>query len=173
MQAFWTTVCETCVACLCGICQCLMKMAFWCFCPCDSCMSVWLQNPGFCLAACSFIVFVEGKIWFSSRCLILGLGPLTKDTLWMEKQQRDEKPQAHSIVNTVKTLPQNNNNKASVCIPHTLLVCFLMCLISVVVVCPPGLNYHFKLTFQTVLGKFQAFSWSLCTKCTYLSLLRQ
>lgn len=98
----------------------------------------------FCRAAYSFILFVEGKIWFSSCCLILGLGPLTKDTLWMEKQLRDEKPQAHSIVNTVKTLPQNNNNNASVCIPHTLLVCFLICLISVVVVCPPGLNYHFK-----------------------------
>lgn len=39
----------------------------------------------------------------------------------MEKQLRDEKPQAHSI-NTVKTLPQNNNNnnKALVCIPHTV-----------------------------------------------------
>lgn len=69
-------------------------------------------------------------------------GPLTKDTLWMEKQRRDEK--SHSIVNTVKILPQNNNNKALVCIPHTVLVCFLICLISGVVVC--------------VLRKFLAFS---------------
>lgn len=52
----------------------------------------------------------------------------------MEKQLRDEKPQAHSIINTIKILHQNNNNKAVVCIPHTVLVCFLVCLISVVVV---------------------------------------
>lgn len=75
----------------------------------------------------------------------------------MEKQLRDEKPQAWSIVNTVKTLPQNNN-KAVVCIPHTLLVCFLICLISVVAVCPLGLDCHFKLTFQTEPGRFLAFS---------------
>ncbi len=75
----------------------------------------------------------------------------------MEKQLRDEKTQAFSIVNTVKILPQNSTNKALVCIPHTLLVCFLIGLISVVVVCLPGLVYHFKLTFQA-LGVFLVFS---------------
>lgn len=61
----------------------------------------------------------------------------------MEKQLRDEKTQAHSIVNTVKLLTQNNNNKALICIPHTLLVCFLIYLISVWVSFVI-LNLHFK-----------------------------
>lgn len=64
----------------------------------------------------------------------------------MEKQLRDEKNRSpRSIVNTVKILPQNNNNNiALVCIPHTLMAHFLIHLISVVVVCVLGLVFHFK-----------------------------
>lgn len=37
----------------------------------------------------------------------------------MEKQLRDEKTQGHSIVNTVKVLPNNNNNNKALSL-HSL-----------------------------------------------------
>lgn len=76
----------------------------------------------------------------------------------MGKQLRDEKTKAHSIINTVKILPQNHNNKAVVCIPHTLLVCFLIRRIAVVAVCLLGLVHHLNLMFLTALGTFLVFS---------------
>lgn len=78
-----------------------------------------------------------------------------------------KKKQVHSIVNTVKLLPQNNNNKALVCIPHTLLVCFLIYLISVVVVCPLG---HFKLTFHSA-GKVSGIQMIISFWCSCFFLL--
>lgn len=40
------------------------------------------------------------------------LGPLTKGTLWMEKQLKGGRKKPHSIVNPVKILTRKNNNKA-------------------------------------------------------------
>lgn len=129
----------------------LLILYLLCFCLCGS-----KKGVRACAVLCSLksrslagLLFLHPVMWRKKSLVVFMLSqgeawPTNKghpvDEKKNKKQTKDKKKsQAQSIVNTVRISPQNNNNNtSSVCIPHTLLLRFLICLISVVVVS------HFK-----------------------------
>lgn len=91
---------------------------FWCFCPCDSCifMCPRFKSQGLRRSTC----FSKGLMLFMLSQS--GAWPTNKGHPVVGKTAKGwKKTQSHSIINTVRILPQNNNNKALACIPHTML----------------------------------------------------